>query len=239
MENAELKRIVEALIFASDEPVTVDRLAKALDEPDKKIVRDLVHALRDEYEEEGRGFTLQEVGGAYQFRTRPAHAPWIQRMNQAKPARFSGPALETLSIIAYKQPALRQEIDDIRGVDSGGVLKSLLERHLIKIVGRKDVPGRPLLYGTTKEFLSLFNLKNLAELPSLRDLKELETDPTSQIEMLFPERGDLGELAELPDAPAELTEPIPESIAADAPESFSDEEAAEPAEGPIEGGKAE
>ncbi|MCA9774734.1 MAG: SMC-Scp complex subunit ScpB, partial [Myxococcales bacterium] len=206
-DRGELMRILEALIFASDEPITVDRLAKLVDEPDKKIVRDLVLALRDEYFEQGRGFNLEEIAGAYQFRTRSIYAPWIRRLRATKPSRLSPAALETLAIIAYRQPALRQEIEDIRGVDSGAVLKNLLDRRLVKIVGRKDVPGRPILYGTTREFLSIFNLKNLASLPSLRDLEELERESAEQIEMLFPERGELGEAEELDAASAGVLSP--------------------------------
>jgi len=220
-----LRPIVEALVFASEEPITVERLAKILDEPEKKVIRECLHALRDEYTEQGRGFTLEEVGGAFQLRTRADFAPWVRRLKDVKPQKFSAAALETLAIVAYRQPVLRQEIEDVRGVDVGAVLKTLLDRRLVKVLGRKDVPGKPLLYGTTREFLSVFNLKNLSELPSLRDLKELEQESASQIEMLFPERGSMGDLEELPTDEASLAEDAEggDDLSDAAPESESTE----------------
>jgi len=123
-----------------------------------------------------RGIILTEVAGGWQFRTNPENSAIIRQYYQPKPTKLSKPSLETLSIVAYRQPITRAEIDDIRGVDSGGVLKTLLEKNLLRIVGKKEEPGKPMLYGTTHEFLELFQLKNLKELPSLRDYRDLEAE---------------------------------------------------------------
>jgi segregation and condensation protein B len=123
-----------------------------------------------------RGLILTEVAGGWQFRTRPENAAIIRQFYHPKPTKLSKPSLETLSIVAYRQPITRAEIDEIRGVDSGGVLKTLLEKNLLRIVGKKEEPGKPMLYGTTHEFLELFQLKSLKELPSLRDYRDLESE---------------------------------------------------------------
>lgn len=173
MEIHEIKSVLEAVLFASEAPVATDRLAELF--RDESVARaDIVAAvseLREEYEKRGGGFSLQEVAGGYQFRTRTELAPWIKRLKSTKPAPMSPAALETLAVIAYRQPVVKSEIDAVRGVDGGGVLRSLLDRKLVRIVGRKDVPGKPILYGTTKRFLEVFNLKDLSELPTLRELK--------------------------------------------------------------------
>lgn len=177
MEPQELHRVIEAMIFVAEEPLTLSALELVFAEVDveKTAIRDAVHAIIAEYQaRDVGGIELREVAGGYQFRTKPAVASWIQRLNVPKPTRLSQAAMETLAIIAYRQPAVRAEIEDIRGVDCGGVLKTLLERNVIKIVGKREEPGTPLLYGTTKEFLSLFNLGTLSDLPSLRDFRELE-----------------------------------------------------------------
>lgn len=177
MEPQELHRVIEAMIFVAEEPLTLSALELVLAETgvEKTAIRDAVHAIMAEYQaRDVGGIELREVAGGYQFRTKPAVAGWIQRLNVPKPTRLSQAAMETLAIIAYRQPAVRAEIEEIRGVDCGGVLKTLLERNVIKIVGKREEPGTPLLYGTTKEFLSLFNLGTLSDLPSLREFRELE-----------------------------------------------------------------
>src|SRR2546425_12115500 len=138
-----------------------------------------LRALQADYSAEGRGLQLVEVAGGFQIATRPDCAPWIKRLERAKEgARLSRSAMEPLAIVAYKQPVVRGEIEQIGGVDSAAVLKTLLERRLIRIVGRKDSPGRPILYGTTRQFLQAFGLKDLADLPALRDITELkEAEP--------------------------------------------------------------
>ena len=138
---------------------------RKLKKPSKKLVL--------EYNERQSGIYLQEVAGGFQFRTRPELSPWIKKLKSTKPHSLSPQAMETLAIVAYKQPIVKSEIESIRGVDVGGPLKSLLDKKLIRIVGRKDVPGKPIIYGTTRKFLEVFNLKDLLDLPNLRELKEL------------------------------------------------------------------
>ena len=176
MDRAELKGVVEALIFAEDHPITIERIAGVLEGEDKAELRGAVKELIEDYGAEGRGFYLEEVAGGYQFKTRPEHAPWIKRLFKIGMQRMSKAGLETLAIVAYKQPLTRADLESIRGVDSAGVLKTLLERRLIKIVGRQDAPGRPVVYGTTREFLETFNLKDLSGLPTLKDIEALEED---------------------------------------------------------------
>jgi segregation and condensation protein B len=134
-----------------------------------------LRALQAEYAAEGRGVQIVEIAGGFQVTTRPDCAPWIKRLEKAKAAaKLSRSSMETLAIIAYKQPLVRSEIEQIRGVDTAGVLHTLLHRKMIRIVGRKDNPGRPIMYGTTKQFLQAFGLKDLADLPALRDIKDLK-----------------------------------------------------------------
>jgi len=172
--RAHLKGLIEALVFASEHPVAVNDLAKAAGRADKKLVRSLVDELRLEYSR--RGIQLEEVAGGLMFRTHAAYAPFVREAAAKKPVRMTRAQLETLAIISYRQPLTRPEVDDIRGVDSGPVLKTLLDRDLIRILGKKDEPGRPLLYGTTTAFLEFFGLKALKDLPSLREFTELSDD---------------------------------------------------------------
>ncbi len=185
METHELKRIVEAMIFVAEEPMTIGALELVFAESgvEKSALREAIDAIMADYHTREGGIELREVAGGYQFRTKPSVANWIQRLNVPKPTRLSQAAMETLAIIAYRQPTVRAEIEDIRGVDCGGVLKTLLERNVIKIVGKREEPGTPLLYGTTKEFLSLFNLSSLSDLPSLREYRELEHPSAANAEV--------------------------------------------------------
>jgi segregation and condensation protein B len=177
MDN--LKAIIESLLFAADAPLSVDKIRSILETNDALAIRSALTGLGQEYDAQKRGFFLKEVAGGYQLRTRPEHREWVRRMRQARPARLSRAAMETLAIIAYKQPILRSDVEHLRGVDCGGVLRSLLEREIIRVLGRKDLPGRPLVYGTTKRFLEMFDLKDLSDLPTLEDLQELgEAWPT-------------------------------------------------------------
>jgi segregation and condensation protein B len=168
-----LKQIVESIIFVSDAPLTLDRICSVLEEFERDEIREAIAAVTAEYRESGRGVELTLVAGGYQFRSRPELADYIRRLKRVKPARFSPSSMETLAIIAYRQPVTRAEIEYLRGVDSGGVLKSLLDKKLIRIIGKKDIPGKPLIYGTTKEFMETFSLKDLASLPTLREIEEL------------------------------------------------------------------
>jgi len=175
LDTAELKTLVEALVFVSPEPIRLERIAEALD-AERKSVALVLQDLVAEYAAVRRGFILQEIAGGFQFRTRPEHGEWVRRLVKNRPFRFSRAALETLAIIAYRQPVTRAEIEYLRGVDSGGVVKTLLDRHLLRILGKKDVPGRPMIYGTTREFLELFGLRELAGLPTLKEFSELNLD---------------------------------------------------------------
>ncbi len=172
LDILELTPLVEALIFAADGPIKAERMAEAL-EIDQTEIMSAIEALEEDYAEQPRGFFLQEVAGGYQLRTRPEYADYLRKLGHSRPFKFSRPALETLAIIAYRQPVTRAEIEYLRGVDSGSVLKTLLEKHLVRILGKKDVPGKPMIYGTTREFLELFGLPDLSSLPTLREFSEL------------------------------------------------------------------
>jgi segregation and condensation protein B len=171
MEN--IKAVIEALIFASDTPLALEKIFIILSGVEKQEIKEALENLLLEYNERQAGIYLQEVAGGFQFRTRPELSPWIKKLKSTKPHSLSPQAMETLAIVAYKQPIVKSEIESIRGVDVGAPLKGLLDKKLIRIVGRKDVPGKPIIYGTTKKFLEVFNLKNLMDLPNLRELKEL------------------------------------------------------------------
>ena len=171
MEN--IKPIIESLLFVAEEPLTVDRLKRILPQAETGDIRSAAAELAAEYEQRRGGFYLDEVAGGYQIRTRPEYTEWIKKLIQPKPLRLSKPALETLVIIAYKQPTIRSDIEHIRGVDCGGVLRVLLERKLIRVLGRKEIAGRPLIYATTKRFLEVFDLKSLKDLPTPREIEEL------------------------------------------------------------------
>ncbi len=175
-EPAVDRGIVEALLFAADEPLTPAHIKKALGRGDTGEIRAVLDAIRDELDERRAGFALVEVAGGYQFRTRPEYASWIRQLRSEKPARLSKPALETLAVVSYKQPITRAEIEAIRRVDTGAVLKTLLDRRLVKVVGTKDVPGRPVLYGTSREFLEVFRLKSLRELPTLKEIRDVAAE---------------------------------------------------------------
>jgi segregation and condensation protein B len=166
--------ILEALIFASESPLTPEKAAEILPAMEKKEIVSLLEKLVREYETRDGGICLREVAGGFQFRTRQDMAPWIRKLKAARPAMLSPAALETLAVVAYRQPLVKSEVDRIRGVDVSGALKGLLEKKLVRIVGRKDVPGKPIIYGTTKKFLEVFNLRDLSELPTLRELKDLQ-----------------------------------------------------------------
>ncbi|MBI3603582.1 MAG: SMC-Scp complex subunit ScpB [Nitrospirae bacterium] len=174
MEERELKAILESLLFVSHGPVAVDRLASVLEGVPKAEVRQALRQLQEDYERAGRGLQIVDVAGGFQLVTRPDYGPWIKRLEKTKPApKLSRSALESLAIIAYKQPIVRAEIEQIRGVETSGVIRTLLERKLVRMVGRKEEPGRPIMYGTTKSFLQHFGLRDLSALPPLREFKEL------------------------------------------------------------------
>jgi len=174
VDEERLKAILESLLFAAGEPVSLNRLAAVLDSVPKEQIRDALIALGAHYAQGGRGLTVEEVAGGYQLRTRKEFAPQIRKLLAGKPPRLSRSLLETLAIIAYRQPVTRPEIEQVRGVDCGGVLETLLERRLVRIAGRKEAPGRPIIYATTPEFLEVFGLKDLDSLPDLKEFQEIQ-----------------------------------------------------------------
>lgn len=189
-----LVSVLESLLFAADKPLSVERIHELLEEtasaPHKpsgpplykpQQIEGALLSLAELLERNGRGLGLHEVAGGWQLRTAPQNAPWVQRLLKQKPVRLSRAQLEALAIVAYRQPITRPEIDDIRGVDSGASLRMLLDRGLIRILGKKEEPGRPLLYGTTKEFLEFFNLKDLKDLPTLREYYDLTDESRDKV----------------------------------------------------------
>jgi len=180
----DLKNIIESLLFVSEEPLSIEQLKQVLSLPDSKLIRQTLNELIADYEGRQGAFSLHEVAGGYQFRSRPEYVPWIKRLIQPKPSRLSKAALETLAIIAYKQPMIRSDVEHLRGVDCGGVLRMLLERKLIRVLGRKEIPGRPLIYATTKQFLQVFDLKNLKDLPSPKEIEALGIESMDETELV-------------------------------------------------------
>jgi len=180
MEREEVKSILESLLFVADGPLTVQRFAEILDGVDKETILTLLQELQNDLEAPSRGLQLVEVAGGFQLRTAKVNADWVKKFLGGRPARMGRATLETLAIIAYRQPITKAEIESIRGVDVDGVITTLLERNLIRAVARKDVPGRPFLYGTTAEFLQLFNLKDLTELPTLKETDEISLPEISR-----------------------------------------------------------
>ena len=177
MEN--IKAIIEALVLVAEVPLALEKICAVLEEVEKAQVHNALDELIAEYEQRQSGICLQEVAGGYQFRTRVELANWVKKLRGSKPASLSPASLETLAIVAYRQPIVKAEIESIRGVDVSAPLRGLLDKKLVRIVGRKDVPGKPMIYGTTRKFLEVFNLKDLSELPTLRELKELNQSQES------------------------------------------------------------
>ena len=182
MDAVQLKHLVEALVFASDKPLTVARLRQLTRVSDTKRLEQALADITEDFRE--RGIVLQQVSGGYQFRTRTQFSAWVQQLIAGRPVRLSRAQLETLAIIAYRQPITRPEIDEIRGVDSSATLKLLIDRALIRILGKKEEVGRPMLYGTTKEFLEFFHLKDLKDLPTLREFYELSEESMTKVREL-------------------------------------------------------
>jgi segregation and condensation protein B len=201
VEREQERRIVEAIILASSEPIAPSRIAAVLPDCNPSQVRALVDELNAEYAEQRRAFEIWEVAGGYQLRSLPEFAPYLRQVQSSRPLRLSPAALETLAVIAYRQPVTRAEIEHIRGVDAGAVLRSLLDRQLVRIAGHREVPGRPIVYGTSRRFLEVFGLAKLGDLPALRAIDALTEAPEESE----------AELREEPPAP-----PEPEPIEADA-----------------------
>ncbi|MCY4420019.1 MAG: SMC-Scp complex subunit ScpB [Gammaproteobacteria bacterium] len=177
MKDSELKRVIEASLMAADSALSMDRLIRLfeqdVDQPTREQIRKAIASLQQECE--GRGVELRKVASGWRYQTRPDVQPWVARLWQEKPPRYSRALLETLSLIVYRQPITRGEIEEVRGVSvSSNIIKTLLEREWVRVVGHKEVPGRPALYGSTQQFLDYFNMKSLDEMPSLAELKDLD-----------------------------------------------------------------
>ncbi len=238
LTDENLKALIEAIIYVAPEPVTLDAIVKSLEGEERERVKEKLRELTDDFERAEHGVQIRQVAGGYKFASKPEHHEVLRKfVKSLKPAiRLSKPALETLAVIAYRQPVTLPEIDEIRGVDCGGVIHTLLEKKLVVTAGRKNVVGRPILYRTSRDFLVHFGLKDLGELPSLREFEELARQalgPELATEENLP-------LAEAPQAAAEA-----ESLAAETeseleagietePESQGGAEASTPAEGPPE-----
>jgi segregation and condensation protein B len=199
LEDHQLKSAIEALVFVSGNPVSLDRLKGIFEEASAEQIEAQVRLLQQEYNDRGSGLMIAEVAGGYQLATRPELFGWIRKFKTVRTAtRLSKPALETLAIVAYKQPITRSEVEAIRGVNIGGIMRNLMERRLVKIVGKKDVPGKPMMYGTSLEFLQYFGLKDLSALPKLKEFQELEAaeDVMEEVSLALGEGADTSPFAE-------------------------------------------
>jgi len=199
LEEHQLKSAIEALVFVSGNPLTLDRLVGIFEDATAEQIEAQVRLLQQEYIDRGSGLMLAEVAGGFQLATRPELFEWIRKFKTVKTTtRFSKPALETLAIVAYKQPITRSEVEAIRGVNIGGIMRNLMERRLVKIVGKKDVPGKPMMYGTSLEFLQYFGLKDLSALPTLKEFQELDAgeDVMEEIPLAMGEGADTSPFAE-------------------------------------------
>ncbi|MFH2145868.1 MAG: SMC-Scp complex subunit ScpB [Candidatus Omnitrophota bacterium] len=202
MDENELKKHLEAVLFVSDKPLNLKQLTEVFEGADSADIKEALNKLKEEYNESGHGVQIAEIAGGYQYSTHPDCAEYLKKLYKNRRVwRLSSPALETVAIIAYKQPITRAEIEFIRGVNVDGVIRTLLERGLIKIKGKKDVPGRPILYGTTEEFLKYFGLKNIGELPLIETFvpQALEMDSSeseSETPKQHKEQDDVKNLAE-------------------------------------------
>ncbi len=221
MEEERLKSILASLLFAAGEPVSLARLAAVFDDLPRATVHKAIAEMAAQYSAENRGIVIDEVAGGYQMRTPKDHAGYVRKLLAARPPRLSRPLMETVAIIAYRQPITRPEIEQLRGVDTGGVLETLLERRLVRIAGRKDAPGRPMLYETTGEFLELFGLKDLESLPDLSEFREIERAV---------EQAATGPVQGIETHPEESATPAP-APSHDAAPSDAAQEPAEPAPG--------
>lgn len=218
-----IKKVVEAALLASGKPLKIDRIMALFAEgdfqPEKKDIHEALNAISEDCKD--RGIELREVASGFRLQVREDMAPWISRLWEEKPQRYTRALLETLALIAYRQPVTRGEIEDVRGVAvSSNIIKSLTEREWIKVVGHRDVPGKPAMYGTTKEFLDYFNLKSLDELPTLAELRDFESI-NAELDLQLPGM----EMPGQPDAPQQNV---------DAEDSDSETELTSPDEGSAE-----
>jgi segregation and condensation protein B len=198
MSEARIKHIIEAVLLASGKPLTLEQLLGVFgdaEKPERDQLRQAIAALQEDYAE--RGIELVQVASGYRIQVKQGMEPWVSRLTEERPARYSRALLETLALIAYRQPITRGEIEDIRGVSvSSSIVKTLQEREWVRIVGHRDVPGRPAMYGTTRQFLDYFNLKGLDDLPTLMELRDIDTI-NAELELMMP-----GEATERPEEQA-------------------------------------
>ena len=170
----EAKSILEAVLFAASEPISLKQFAQLLEGISTREVRSLLSELREEYNQTNRSFQLVEIANGFQLSTRPEYHPWIEKLyTRQVRVKLTPSALETLAIVAYKQPVTRAEVEEIRGVNSDSVLNSLIEKRMVRIAGRNPGPGKSLLFATTEEFLQQFGLKDLSDLPSLEEIEQI------------------------------------------------------------------
>jgi segregation and condensation protein B len=225
----ELKRLLEAVLFAADRPVPVETLCSVLSNSPEEDVRKALAEMSREYEEGGRSFVLRELAGGFLFLTHPAFEPWVRKLYRGRlTMRLSRSALETIAVVAYRQPVAKQTIENIRGVNVDAVLHTLLERKLIRITGREEKPGRPLLYGTSREFLMYLGLNDLNELPEMEEMKailEAQELPATQT-------GVAGPFAAAGPFAGDGTQPAAEGAAETATSGEAAAETAEPGESP-------
>jgi len=213
------KAILEALLFVSPDPLSLKQIRQVIDGITDGQVNELISELSVEYEQRESGLQIVTVAEGFQMLTRLECSPWLRKLESTKVSnKLSQPALETLAIIAYKQPVIKAEVDAVRGVSSDGTIKTLLDRKLVKILGRKEMPGRPLLYGTTSEFLRYFGLNAISELPTLRDIEEMDGEEPGHLS--------LDEIREMDTGTAPIgSADVPDQDGMMKPEDFSNEAA--------------
>jgi len=223
MSEASIKHVVEAVLLAAGKPLGIEQLLEVFgdgEKPDRDQLRAAIAALQEEYAE--RGIELVQVASGWRVQVRQSMEPWVSRLTEEKPARYSRALLETLALVAYRQPITRGEIEDIRGVSvSTSIMKTLQEREWVRIVGHRDVPGRPAMYGTTRQFLDYFNLKGLDDLPSLMELRDIDSI-NAELELALPGEAEVvedeNEAPGVEEAAADET-PVVVQVAVDTPES--------------------
>jgi segregation and condensation protein B len=214
LNDETLKALIEAIIYVAPEPVSLDAIVKSLEDEDRERVKAKLHELMEEFDRPEHGIQIRPIAGGYKFSSKPEHHDVLRKFVKSlkPPIRLSKPALETLAVIAYRQPVTLPEMDEIRGVDCGGVIHTLLERKLVVTAGRKNVVGRPILYRTSRDFLVHFGLKDLGELPSLREFEEMARQAlgpefAEEDSLAFDRAPEAAESAEAPDEPETQTAP--------------------------------
>ena len=211
VDGIETEKVIESIIFASTEPLPADRLQECIQREgiDQAFIKNVIGSLNSKYENHGLSFRIFKIAGGYQFATLPQYDKWLSRLFKTKADRkLSQSSLEVLAIIAYKQPITRVEIEKIRGVNADWTLRSLMEKNLVTVVGREDVPGRPLLFGTTKQFLEHFGLNAISELPRLKEIEDIIREDKEFAQTMEFDFGPSSVQQKSPDPSTEQTEPV-------------------------------